>query len=457
MAWSEYSPLRRRRLRRAAGDGGPARLLRRVDLPRPVDLRLGPPARSGSTSPPSGRAVLGSVALGVLHPRRELVDAASRSASNSSTAAPIMNDIWAVLTNNTALVAFPHTHLRRVRRRPADSCSASPGTTLAAAPATASTPWMPRAAWSWARTLAHPGPRPADHRVWIKSPAHRRGRRDRRLRWRRPHRRPAGASSCSSSSRSRWPRPKPPATTAPASRCCPSATSAVAELRRRDRRHRDSGAAVVPRATATSRPRSRASTRSCPSTRKSTARTFPTTRCTATAPGSEIDYLPVMEVTYWGFRLMIGFGASPRSPRCVALWMTRKGTVPRSKHGCAPGAREHRRHRSAPTRGLDLHRDGPPALRGRAQPEPGGVDGVFMFTAAAVSPGVSAGEVLFSLISLTLVYGALLVVELVLLVKFVRGGVGVPPCRSSRPSIPTTEHKRRRRALLRVLTDDARP
>ena len=56
-------------------------------------------------------------------------------------------------------------------------------------------------------------------------------------------------------------------------------------------------------------------------------------------------------------------------------------------------------------------------------PNPSGVDGVFMFTAAAVSPGVTAGEMLFSLISLGLVYGALMVVELRLLVKYVRGGV----------------------------------
>jgi cytochrome d ubiquinol oxidase subunit I len=48
---------------------------------------------------------------------------------------------------------------------------------------------------------------------------------------------------------------------------------------------------------------------------------------------------------------------------------------------------------------------------------------VFMFTAAAVSPGVTAGELLFSLIALTLVYAGLLVVELTLLVRYVRAGV----------------------------------
>jgi cytochrome d ubiquinol oxidase subunit I len=56
-------------------------------------------------------------------------------------------------------------------------------------------------------------------------------------------------------------------------------------------------------------------------------------------------------------------------------------------------------------------------------PTPSGVDGVFMFTAASVSPGVGPGEMLFSLIALTLVYGVLLVVEVKLLTKYVRGGI----------------------------------
>jgi len=56
-------------------------------------------------------------------------------------------------------------------------------------------------------------------------------------------------------------------------------------------------------------------------------------------------------------------------------------------------------------------------------PNPSGTDGVFMFTAAAVSPGVSAGELITSLAVLTSVYAVLLVVEVKLLVKYIRGGV----------------------------------
>ena len=56
-------------------------------------------------------------------------------------------------------------------------------------------------------------------------------------------------------------------------------------------------------------------------------------------------------------------------------------------------------------------------------PDASGIDQVFMFTAAAVSPGVSAGELLTSLVVLTAVYAVLLVVEVKLLVKYIRGGV----------------------------------
>src|SRR5690606_626265 len=47
--------------------------------------------------------------------------------------------------------------------------------------------------------------------------------------------------------------------------------------------------------------------------------------------GQEIDYLPVMAVTYWGFRIMIGFGGLAAAAAAAALWLSRKGTVPQSK------------------------------------------------------------------------------------------------------------------------------
>ncbi|MCZ4151254.1 hypothetical protein BZG21_43485, partial [Escherichia coli] len=58
-----------------------------------------------------------------------------------------------------------------------------------------------------------------------------------------------------------------------------------------------------------------------------------------------------------------------------------------------------------------------------------------MYTAASVSPTVSAGEMLFSLISLTAIYGVLLVVELVLLTRYIRGGVA-----SAMPELDAADH-----------------
>ena len=91
-------------------------------------------------------------------------------------------------------------------------------------------------------------------------------------------------------------------------------------------------------------------------------------------------------------------------------------------------------------------------------PNPSGVDGVYMFTAAAVSPGVTAGELLFSVITLTLVYAALLVVELAILVRYVRAGVPgampeLAPTRRRRPRRPHPPRRARVR-LLRPEDDD---
>ncbi len=46
-----------------------------------------------------------------------------------------------------------------------------------------------------------------------------------------------------------------------------------------------------------------------------------------------------------------------------------------------------------------------------------------MYTASAVSSGVTPGEMLTSLIALTSVYGVLACVEIFLIIRFVRGGV----------------------------------
>jgi cytochrome d ubiquinol oxidase subunit I len=139
--------------------------------------------------------------------------------------------------------------------------------------------------------------------------------------------------------------------------------------------------------------------------------------------GTTINYVPIMEVTYWGFRLMIGFGILAAMAAAVALWLSRKGTVPASKFMMRIGLLSILAPFAGISAGWIFTEMGRQPFSVVPNPNPSGVDGVFMFTAASVSPGVSGGEILFSLIALTLVYAALLVVEVRLLFKYVRGGV----------------------------------
>ncbi len=139
--------------------------------------------------------------------------------------------------------------------------------------------------------------------------------------------------------------------------------------------------------------------------------------------GDEITYVPLMAVTYWGFRLMIGFGALAAFAAVVALWLTRKGTVPQSKRIMQLAILGILAPFAANSAGWVFTEMGRQPFVVAPNPNPSGVDGVFMFTAAAVSPSATAGELLFSLISLGTVYGVLMVVEIVLLARFVRGGV----------------------------------
>jgi len=159
--------------------------------------------------------------------------------------------------------------------------------------------------------------------------------------------------------------------------------------------------------------------------------------------GQQINYLPVMEVTYWGFRLMIGFGILAAGAAVLALWLTRKGTVPRFRWAMWIALASMAAPFAANIAGWVFTEMGRQPFVVAPNPTPGGVDGVFLFTAAAVSPGISGEEVIFSLITLGLVYGALLVVEVRLLVKYVRAGVaGAMPVEPPRGATPTDNDDR---------------
>jgi cytochrome d ubiquinol oxidase subunit I len=117
------------------------------------------------------------------------------------------------------------------------------------------------------------------------------------------------------------------------------------------------------------------------------------------------DYRPVIPVTYWSYRLMIGLGALAALVSAVGLWRLRGGRLPA---------------------GPWFHRV---AVAGMALPVVASSFGwIFtemgrqpwivwgqMRTAAGVSRSVGAGTVLTSLIVFTLLYGALGIVGVVLL------------------------------------------
>ncbi|MGP3924533.1 cytochrome ubiquinol oxidase subunit I [Streptomyces sp. 8N616] len=149
------------------------------------------------------------------------------------------------------------------------------------------------------------------------------------------------------------------------------------------------------------------------------------------------DYRPNIPVAYWGFRWMIGFGMTSFAIGVAGLWLTRK------KRWLAPALRtgEDQVPRLALTKGRALGSKLTTwywriALLTIAFPlianswgwiftemgrQPWVVYGVLR-TADAVSPGVSQGEVLTSMIVFTALYAILAVVEVRLLVKYVKAG-----------------------------------
>jgi cytochrome d ubiquinol oxidase subunit I len=138
--------------------------------------------------------------------------------------------------------------------------------------------------------------------------------------------------------------------------------------------------------------------------------------------GQEISYVPLMWVTYWGFRAMIGFGAISVFGALLAWGLTRKrGTVPTAKWLMGLAAAAILLPFAANISGWVFTEMGRQPFV--VVPNPTGLNDVYMFTATAVSPGVAGGEILFSLITLTAIYGILAVVETALIVKFTRGGV----------------------------------
>ena len=124
------------------------------------------------------------------------------------------------------------------------------------------------------------------------------------------------------------------------------------------------------------------------------------------------DYTPVIPVTYWTFRFMIGMGLLAAAGSALLLWVTRRGRTPSNRWLGTLGI------------GLPLAMVAGNSFgwifteMGR---QPWAVFGL-MTTERAVSPGVSVFEAATSLIVLTLVYAVLAVIEVRLLASAITAG-----------------------------------
>jgi cytochrome bd ubiquinol oxidase subunit I len=139
--------------------------------------------------------------------------------------------------------------------------------------------------------------------------------------------------------------------------------------------------------------------------------------------GKPIDYTPVLAVTYWNFRLMVGMGLVAAAVAAYALWATRRGRTPMSRIGVYGSLLAVGAPFLGNAAGWIFTEMGRQPFVVVPNPDVPRAQQVFFFTAQAVSPGVTAAEVLTSLIALASVYGVLAVVELGLITRFVRRGI----------------------------------
>ncbi|WP_219414265.1 cytochrome ubiquinol oxidase subunit I [Pseudonocardia nigra] len=126
------------------------------------------------------------------------------------------------------------------------------------------------------------------------------------------------------------------------------------------------------------------------------------------------DYVPNVAVLYWAFRLMIGLGLAGVAVSVAGLWLTRRGRLPEQRCMYRVAVAALPAALAANIAGWIL------TEMGR---QPWTVVGELL-TAASVSPGVSLGEVAFSLTTFTVIYGVLAVVEARLLWRYVKAGPG---------------------------------
>lgn len=137
----------------------------------------------------------------------------------------------------------------------------------------------------------------------------------------------------------------------------------------------------------------------------------------------EIDFVPNLAVTYWSFRLMIGFAVFSALLAVAGLWLTRKGRVVGNGWFGKFGLLALPMPFIAAEFGWIFTEMGRQPWIVAPNPTPGGVDGVWMATANGVSGVVGTGSVLISLIAFTLIYLVCAVAWFLLLKRYTAKGV----------------------------------
>ena len=124
------------------------------------------------------------------------------------------------------------------------------------------------------------------------------------------------------------------------------------------------------------------------------------------------DYRPLIAVTYWSFRFMIGFGLLAALIALIGLWLVRRGQLPTGRRFYTIALWSLPLPFLANSLGWIFTEMGrqPWLVFGRLKTE------------AGISPSVTGGEVLTSMIVFTALYGALAVIDVWLMAHFAKAG-----------------------------------
>jgi cytochrome d ubiquinol oxidase subunit I len=140
-----------------------------------------------------------------------------------------------------------------------------------------------------------------------------------------------------------------------------------------------------------------------------------------TVDGEPVTYTPPLAVTYWSFRLMIGLAAFSVALAAAALWFTRKGRVSDNVWLSRLGLLAIPMPFLACSFGWIFTEVGRQPWV--VAPNPTGIDQVRLLTDRGVSTAVPPGVILTSMIVLTLVYAVLAVVWFRLMHRYAIEGV----------------------------------